>query len=68
MQTSWRRLPSQMALGPFQEQLFITTDTPIYVNATVCNVDKSRTHLDSGRAHFALKIYLGTSADFNSGT
>ena len=57
-----------MALGPFQEQLYIGTDTPLSVNATVCNVDKSRTHLDFGRAHFALKIYLATTADFNTGT
>ena len=55
-----------MALGPYQEELFVETEEPLTVNATVCNVDSSRTHLDFGRAHFALKIYLSTSADFNT--
>ena len=55
-----------MALGPYQEELFVMTEEPLSVNATVCNVDPSRTHLDFGSAHFALKIYLSTSVDFNT--
>ena len=55
-----------MALGPYQQELFVDTEEPLSVNATVCNVDSSRTHLDFGKAHFALKIYLSTGADFSS--
>ncbi len=56
-----------LSLGPFQEEVYIGTETPLWINATVCNVHSGWRSLSYGRAHFVLRVYLSTTSEFNAG-